>query len=159
MEGWMGDGPHTDTLDRVESIVDKLISEPVLMEEPKRPFKQINKKQFVWVTFQRAGFHYYPEAATNPDMQDISYLGLKHRHLFKFKVSIEVFHDDREIEFHRFLRFCENLLDNEIDIDYQSCEMLSDSLYQAIFKKYPREIIIDVSEDGECGSNTHYFKD
>ena len=119
-----------------------------------------NIKKWIWVTFQKVGYHLYPAAATDPTLQDVSYLGYKHRHLFKFKIQIEVFHDDREIEFHQFLNFCESMFSsNQIDINHKSVEMLSDDLYSVISQKYPnRDMIITISEDGECGCYIEYKK-
>jgi len=120
----------------------------------------ILSKSMIWVTFQKAGFHYFPAASTDPNLIDVSYLGNKHRHLFKFKVWIEIFHNDRELEFHQFLNYCESLFsDKTIDIDYQSVEMLADKLYESVTIKYPnREIWIEISEDGECGCFKQFFK-
>ena len=114
--------------------------------------------KWIWVTFQKAGFHKYPAAATDPNLNDVSYLGQKHRHLFKFKIYIEVFHNDRELEFHQFLNYCESLFSSSaIEIDFKSVEMLADDLHLEIIKKYPnRDIKIDISEDGECGCNIYY---
>ena len=115
--------------------------------------------RMIFVTFQRVGFHRYPQASTDPSLNDVSYLGSVHRHLFKFKVWIEVFHDDREIEFHQFLNFCEGLYGNTLSVDYKSCEMISDDLYSKISEKYPaRHVKIEVSEDGENGSYVEYNK-
>jgi hypothetical protein len=116
--------------------------------------------RWIWVTFQKAGFHKYPAASTDPNLEDVSYLGSRHRHLFKFKVQIEIFHNDREIEFHQFLNFCESLYqDKHLEIDYKSVEMISDDLYDAIASRYPnRSVIIEVSEDGECGCVIEYLK-
>lgn len=116
------------------------------------------KKQTIWVTFQKVGFHKFPRASTDLALADVSYLGTKHRHLFKFKVAIAVWHDDREIEFHQFLNYCESLFSaGSIDIDYKSVEMLADDMYAQISVKYPnRQITIDVSEDGECGCTITY---
>lgn len=118
-----------------------------------------NSKKSIWVTFQKVGFHYYPAARTDLQLSDVAYLGNKHRHLFKFKVTIDVFHQDRELEFHQFLNFCESLFDTRtIDIDSKSCEMLADDLYFNIAQKYPnRNVQIEVSEDGEVGSTTQYL--
>ena len=115
-------------------------------------------KKWIWVTFQKVGFHKYVAAATDPKLQDVSYLGSRHRHIFKFKVQIEVFHNDRELEFHQVLNFCESLFATQtIDIDYKSVEMLSDDLYQKLIEKYPnRSMKIEVSEDGECGGFIEY---
>lgn len=114
----------------------------------------------IWVTFQKAGFHQYHAAALDPALEDVSYLANRHRHLFKFKVQIEVFHNDREVEFHQFLNFCESLFETRtIDIDYKSVEMLADDMYTEIVKRYPnRNIKIEVSEDGECGCLVEYTK-
>jgi hypothetical protein len=112
----------------------------------------------IWVTFQRAGFHRYPAASEDPKLSDVSYLGSRHRHLFKFKVEIEIFHNDRELEFHQVLNYCESLYkDNHLEIDYKSVEMLADDLYLQLANKYPdRFIAIEVSEDGECGCRIEY---
>lgn len=117
-----------------------------------------NIKRWIWVTFQRAGFHYYPSALTSASLTDVSYLGYNHRHLFKFNIQIEIFHDDREVEFHQFLNYCESLFDtNIININNKSVEMLSNDLHEHIIKKYPnRDIKINVSEDGECGCVIEY---
>jgi len=111
-------------------------------------------KKIIWVTFQRAGFHRYPNAP-----EDVGYLASVHRHLFQFKVGIEVFHDDREIEFHQFLNWLESLYSGTLALDYRSCEMIADELSQEIQKKYPnRDIEIEVAEDGECGVTATYDK-
>ena len=120
-------------------------------------------KRMIWVTFQREGIHKYPGADTDPtlatgDEYDVSFLGYPHRHIFHFKVAIQVFHNDREIEFIQFKRYLENLYGTGvIDLDYQSCEMISDGLYEHIATRYPdRDIEITVSEDGENGATIFY---
>ena len=122
-----------------------------------------NAKKMIWVTFQKEGIHYYPAALTDPklatgDEYDVSFLGHPHRHIFHFKVWIEVFHDDRDIEFIQFKRWCENLYSNGvIKLDHKSCEMISDELYTTIASKYfDRSIWISVSEDNENGSFIKY---
>jgi hypothetical protein len=70
-------------------------------------------KRMIWVTFQREGIHKYPGADTDPklatgDEYDVSFLGYPHRHIFHFKVAIQVFHNDRDIEFIQFKRWLEN---------------------------------------------------
>lgn len=119
---------------------------------------ETSKKQWVWVTFQRPGYHFYSEAGTRPDLQDVKYLAATHRHLFKFKLKLQVFHDDREVEFHQLLNYCESLFDKTININRQSVEMLANTLYTEVCKKYPnRDMIIDVSEDGECGASVEFY--
>lgn len=114
----------------------------------------------IWVTFQRVGFHRYPLAGEDPKLSDVQYLASKHRHLFKFKVEIEIFHNDRELEFHQVLNYCESLFETkQIDIDFKSVEMLADDLYIQLTNKYPgRFMAIEVSEDGECGCRIEYHR-
>ena len=114
--------------------------------------------KMIWVTFSRKGLHRYPAAADDVTLADVSYLGNVHRHLFKFKVTIQVWHDDRELEFHQFLNWLEALYDDKIlELDFMSCEMISDQLAIKIQERYPRRrLIIDVSEDGECGAICEY---
>lgn len=117
----------------------------------------------IWVTFRKEGVHLYPAAATDPKLKtggwdDVSFLGVPHRHIFHFKVRIEVFHDDRDIEFIQFKRWLEKLYNEDIlQLDHKSCEMISDDLYQEISARYPgRFVEIEVSEDAENGSTIFY---
>ena len=119
--------------------------------------------KMIWVTFRKEGIHKYPAALDDPklatgDRMDVSFLGYPHRHIFHFKVAIEVFHDDRDIEFIQFKRWIEDMYsEGTLKLDYKSCEMISDDLYIQITKRYPgRNIEIDVSEDGENGSHSIY---
>jgi hypothetical protein len=125
--------------------------------------QDIRPSKFIWVTFQKEGIHRYPDALTNPalatgDEYDVSFLGHPHRHIFHFRVWIEITHNDRDIEFIQFKRWLENLYKDAIlNLDYKSCEMMSDDLFAVISNKYPsREIWIEVSEDGENGSFIKY---
>jgi hypothetical protein len=115
------------------------------------------------VRFQKEGIHKYPAAATDPnlatgDEYDVSFLATPHRHIFHFEVTIEVFHNDRDIEFIQFKRWLENQYSQGIlALDYKSCEMISDDLYEVIATRYPnRSITITVSEDNENGATIHY---
>lgn len=120
----------------------------------------MSNEQFkmIWVTFQKEGIHLYPAAKDDPKLSDVSFLGYPHRHLFKFKVWIEVFHDDRDLEFIQFKRWLEGMYNDEtLQLNHKSCEMISDDLYGTITSKYPgRHISIEVSEDGENGSFAEY---
>ena len=119
--------------------------------------------KFIWVTFQKEGIHKYPQALTDPnlatgDEYDVSFLGYPHRHIFHFRVDIEVFHDDRELEFIQFKRWLESLYQtNTLELNFRSCEMISDDLAVLIKDKYPeRKFKISVSEDNENGSYAEY---
>lgn len=112
----------------------------------------------IWVSFQQEGIHKYPAALEDPNLADVSFLGYPHRHIFHFKVWIDVKHNDREIEFIQFKRWLQSLFsESVIDIDFMSCEMLSDEIANAIRAKYPgRTFKISVAEDNENGSEIDY---
>ena len=116
-------------------------------------------KQMIWVTFKKEGIHHYPAALTDPNLQDVSFLGHPHRHIFHFKVWIEVTHADRDIEFIQFKRWLESLyISSILSLDNKSCEMISNDLSLTIRNEYPnREVWIEVSEDGENGSFIKYL--
>ena len=126
-------------------------------------YKQLNQVKSIWITFRKEGIHLYTAAATDPrlktgDWDDVSFLGVPHRHIFHFKVRIQVFHDDRDIEFIQFKRWLEKLYNEDIlELNHKSCEMISDDLYKEISARYPgRFVEIEVSEDGENGSIVYY---
>ena len=49
--------------------------------------------------------------------------------------------------------------DKTLQLNFKSCEMISDDLYAEIIKRYPnRDVEIEVSEDGENGSHAYYHK-
>jgi hypothetical protein len=121
--------------------------------------------RYIWATFRKEGIHAYPAAATDPtlatgDQYDVSFLASPHRHTFHFKVHIEVKHNDRSIEFIQFKRWLESLYANEgvLKLNNKSCEMMTEDLYLQIAIKYPdRNVIIDISEDGENGAHYEFI--
>ena len=114
-------------------------------------------ESMVWVTFRKEGIHKYPAALDDPKLIDVSFLGHPHRHIFHFKIWIEVFHNDRDVEFILFKRWLERLYDGTLELDYNSCEMIADDLHKEVTNKYPRrKIWISVSEDGENGCIKKY---
>ena len=150
-----------------------------------RIMQQADRK--IWVTFQKEGIHKYPAALEDPklatgDEYDVSFLGYPHRHIFHFRVWIDVFHNDRDIEFIQFKRWLLSLYSNSarsdvvrdrsvsdhnhttelastptLQLNYKSCEMIADDLYIQIADRYPgRAVWIEVSEDGENGCLIRY---
>lgn len=111
------------------------------------------------VKFRKEGIHCYPEALTNPELADVQFLGYPHRHEFWFTVTIEVFENNRDIEFFQFKRWLQSLYDNNIlQLDYKSCEMMCDDLAELIGQKYPgRQVSIEISEDGENSAISSYI--
>jgi hypothetical protein len=115
-------------------------------------------ERMIWVRFEKEGIHKYPAALEDPKLADVSFLGYPHRHIFHFRVSISVFHNDRDIEFIQFKRWLESLYsDSTLELNYKSCEMIADDLYIQINSRYPgRHVIISVSEDDENGCEIVY---
>ena len=144
----------------------------MMNQEQREQIERVSEsaKRQIWVTFRKEGIHCYPAAATDPqlatgDEYDVAFLASPHRHIFHFRVSIDVFHSDRDIEFIQFKRWLENLYSgtgpyNEnrvLELNYKSCEMMADDLYLQIAGRYPgRNITIEVSEDGENGCSITY---
>jgi hypothetical protein len=114
----------------------------------------------IWITWQKEGIHKYPAALTDPALADVQFLGYPHRHIFHFRVWIDVFHNDRDLEFIQFKRWCESLYSGHgavLSLDHKSCEMMADDLYIQIASRYPGRVVhIEVSEDGENGALIKY---
>jgi hypothetical protein len=75
-------------------------------------------------------------------------------------VWIDVFHNDRDIEFIQFKRWLESLYNGSssvLALDWKSCEMIADDLYIQIANRYPKRAVwIEVAEDGENGCLIKY---
>jgi hypothetical protein len=145
------------------------MTHPITNSERTAIDQSINKaSKMIWVTFQKEGVHMYPGADSDPKLatggwDDVSFLGIPHRHIFHFRVCIEVFHNDRDIEFIQFKRWMERLyqqLDggtSVLNLNHKSCEMIADDLYCKIATKYPGRVVkISVSEDNENGCENVY---
>ena len=140
-----------------------MIEQRIMALAEKRQRIKDKAMRTIFVRFQKEGIHCYPAAATDPSLKtgdeyDVSFLGTPHRHIFHFEVTIEVFHNDRDIEFIQFKRWLENQYSQGIlELNYKSCEMISDDLYEIIATRYPdRNIAIQVSEDNENGATIVY---
>jgi len=138
-----------------------------MIQEQREQVERIKQKakRWIWVTFAREGIHRYPAAATDPKLNtageyDVSFLANPHRHMFHFKIAIEVEHSDRAIEFIQFKRWVESLYKDDIlNLDFKSCEMIAEDLYLQIAEQYPnRDIKIDVSEDNENGAQIEFLQ-
>ena len=142
-----------------------------MIQEQRETIERIKEaaQRQIWVTFRKEGIHCYPAAATDPRLNtageyDVSFLASPHRHIFHFRVWIDVFHNDRDIEFIQFKRWLENLYTSHrsdansvLALDWKSCEMIADDLYIQIAQRYPeRAVWIEVAEDGENGCLIKY---
>jgi hypothetical protein len=128
------------------------------LQEQRNKIKYAAKK-FIYVQFQKEGYHCFPEAAVDPqfktdDEYDVSHLAHRHMHYFYVKVWLSVSHSNRQVEFIQFRRWLESLYaTNALELNNKSCEMIAEDLYDVIATRYPdREIRIDVSEDNINGA-------
>lgn len=110
----------------------------------------------IYVQFRKEGIHCYPDAPAG-----VEFLKSPHRHIFHFRVTIDVFHSDRDIEFILFKRELESLYGNtgaHLQMNSKSCEMLAEDLIEYISQAYPgRSISVEVSEDGENGAILNFY--
>ena len=118
-------------------------------------------KTSIWVSFQKEGVHKYPAAASDPKLAAVSFLASEHRHIFHFRVELEVFHDDRDVEFILLKRELEGLYNTgTLQLNNMSCEMIARELLDYINQYYPgRDSTIQVSEDNENGCSLVYTRD
>lgn len=107
----------------------------------------------IFVTWQKEGIHCYPDAP-----EGVEFLKHPHRHMFHFRVTVSVTHNERDIEFILFKRELEHLFDGgTMKMDHKSCEMLAEELINYISGVYTgRTIEVEVSEDGENGATLTY---
>lgn len=126
----------------------------------------MGSKCFVYTQFQKEGYHYFPEASSDPkyatgDYLDVSHLGTRHFHYFNFKVWVEVNHHNRDIEFIQLRRWIENKYSSgALELNNASCEMLGQSLINILKAEYPNlEIRVDISEEGINGAYLEYKPD
>ena len=91
--------------------------------------------------------------------EDVAFLRNLHRHMFFVEVHIELFHEDRELEFYRVKRQLKTILDEIVKPSHFSCEMYSDQIHRHLTAKYPnRKMTIGVYEDDLEGSVSCYEK-
>lgn len=108
-------------------------------------------KSLIIVKGQFEHQHRYYEAP-----EEVSYLRSLHRHLFHYEVELEVFHDDRELEFimvkHRIDAFVERSKDSWGDL--VSCEQMALAIGNYLRNKYgfDRALTVSVLEDNENGA-------
>lgn len=108
----------------------------------------------IWITFTKEGIHKYPAAAGLPGVE---FLQHPHRHIFHFRVELDVMHDDRDVEFILFKRELEGLYEvggpDPLEMNNKSCEMLARELAAYVGSNYPgRNTTVTVSEDNENGA-------
>jgi len=107
------------------------------------------------VKWSARGFHCWPDAKEVTEGRR-DYLASRHRHLFYYKVSVEVGHGDREIEFHDLLDLARSFTEQRTEHGSRSCEMLAceilDHLEEALHTMNNRNRSCSVWEDNEVGA-------
>lgn len=123
-----------------------------------------NADRKIFVTFKREALHTH-NLSDNPENQDVSFLTYPHRHVFHFRVWIDVRANDiQPIRFKQWLKSLYqpsgSVQSNDIsflNLSNKSCEELADDLYLQIAGKYSdRAVWIEVAEDGENGCLIKY---
>lgn len=125
--------------------------------------QKIKVLKTITVRTEFEGIHNYPDAP-----EEVDYLRLPHRHIFHVDVTIEVKHDDRDIEFimlkHKIDKYIEKYLDNNKvwNMGRKSCEQVADDIVMFLCLQYcvdpkqekttNRYIKVSVFEDGENGA-------
>lgn len=110
---------------------------------------------YIVVTNSYEGIHRYKDA---PDK--VGFLRDYHRHIFNIRTQIEVFNDDRELEFILVKREIDNYFRDKKDnygtyhMGDQSCEMIAINLIKHLKSLYGdnRKITVSVFEDNENGA-------
>ena len=94
------------------------------------------------------GFHRWENAP-----KEVAFLRDNHRHLFNVKLEIEVFEEDREIEFFILQKELNKFINKHKD-SMQSCEWLAKLIVDE-FEFYPmhRKVKATVYEDNENGGS------
>ena len=107
-------------------------------------------------TFSVVGFHYWPQAP-----QSVSYLKMRHRHLFKIKVEHPVEHEHRAVEFHTLAAETQSVIrdlyepiyiEDGYDFSDRSCETIASELLEALTKRVYAPSAVEVWEDDEHGA-------
>lgn len=98
------------------------------------------------------GIHRFADAP-----QEVGFLREPHRHIFSVEVEMEVFHDDRELEFimvkHNLNKF---LFSKPFGIR-SSCEQMANEIIEFLVSIYgKRQMIVGVFEDNENGGRVYY---
>lgn len=103
---------------------------------------------------KRELYHRYKDAP-----EPVWYLRNLHRHELDIEVTLEVFHNDREIEFIMLKHEINSFLDSlkfdtpNNENDGISCEMIAESIVTYLSNKYgQRYVQVEVLEDGENGA-------
>lgn len=110
---------------------------------------------YINVSFQFEGFHKWVDAP-----KEVGFLKDLHRHIFHVKATIQVSHEDRDLEFILVKRWLESEVPNMKNVvgEGASCETMCRYFIDIITDKHPDVpyVMLEVSEDGENGGIVEY---
>jgi len=111
---------------------------------------------FVYCTDTVEFIHQYKDAP-----EEVAYLRNLHRHLAHVKCQVEVFDDDREIEFIMLKHKVSDFMYKLQHTANCSCETFAYKLLTFLRREYGnnRDMFVTVSEDGENGCEIIYRKE
>lgn len=91
---------------------------------------------------------------------EVSYLRHLHRHVFTVYSTIEVFYDNRELEFIQVQHHLKYFLENYVFQPEVSCEQIAKIVAQHILDTYgDRNVRVSVFEDDENGATVKIKKE
>ena len=115
----------------------------------------MNKSIIVTNSFK--GYHQYKDAPEN-----VAFLKEVHRHIFNVRTTIEVFNNDRDIEFFQLQQHIETFVNVHYiavnsqylaGIHIESCEALAEAVLTHLHSTFPgRRVRVEVWEDNENGA-------
>jgi hypothetical protein len=111
-------------------------------------------RQTVFVTTSFVGFHHWPGA---PD--HLSHLRDRHRHVFGVRLTIGVFHHDREVEFQELKWHLDFMLESAQEWPLAaSCEDMAERILTWLQARHPYRpyYAVEVNEDGENGATIEW---
>lgn len=133
-----------------------MYSQPNLYRTLKAQGKE--PERYITVRGEYEGFHAYEDA---PD--EVAFLRNSHRHVFEWQATIEVHHDDRELEFFMVKWQIEReiLPFIKVQSNLGSCEMQAESILEGLVNSYGpnRYYYVSVSEDGENDGDVEWHSD
>lgn len=101
----------------------------------------------VFCRTQFEAFHSWDDA---PD--EVAFLRKNHRHIFHVELTVEVDHDDRDVEFILMKRALEEYIEECLAHRDYSCEQYAKSIARWGANTYDQPTRCTVSEDGENGA-------
>jgi hypothetical protein len=111
----------------------------------------LDAKTYVYCTTRFVGFHRWPDAPS-----EVKYLRDNHRHEFHVKVTVQVGHNDRDVEFITLRERVDELFSGGSSIHQfgaKSCEMIAEDIISFVEADGTYKIhSVEVSEDGENGA-------